>query len=85
MFLRFFIPKALYSEGSMFRRFYIPKVLYSKASMLRRFYVPNKRWGQANPQDWQVKETAIPEKKLSFLEMAFVLRWPKIRHFHRNG
>ena len=20
-----------------------------------------KRWGQANPQDWQVKETAIPE------------------------
>ena len=27
-------------------------------------------------QDWQVKETAIPEEELSFLEMAFVLGWP---------
>ena len=31
-----------------------------------------KHWGHANPQDWQVKETAIPEWKLSFLKMAFV-------------
>ena len=43
MFQRFYVPKVLYSEGSisvypdcsMFRRFYIPKVLCSEGSMFR--------------------------------------------------
>ena len=30
--IRVYIPKVLYSEGSIFRRFYIPKVLCSKIS-----------------------------------------------------
>ena len=35
-----YVPKVLFSKGSIFRRFYIPKVLYSESSMFWRFYVP---------------------------------------------
>ena len=42
MFRRFYIPKVLYSEGSILKnmRFYVPKVLYSEGPIFRRFYIP---------------------------------------------
>ena len=40
--MRFYVPKVLYSEGSIFRnmRFYVPKVLYSEGPIFKRFYIP---------------------------------------------
>ena len=43
LFKRFYVQKALHSEGPMFRRFYFQKVLYSELGpMFRRSYVQNK-------------------------------------------
>ena len=42
LFKRFYVQKALYSEGPMFRRFYVQKVLCSEGPMFRRsYYVQN--------------------------------------------
>ena len=43
IWLQSYVPKVLYSEGSMFRMSYIPEVLYSEVPIFRRFYVP-KNW-----------------------------------------
>ena len=43
LFKRFYVKKALHSEGPMFRRFYFQRVLYSELGpMFRRSYVLNK-------------------------------------------
>ena len=39
LFKRFYVQKALYSEGPRFRRFYVQNVLYSEGPMFRRSYV----------------------------------------------